>query len=84
MQGTVTVALPPSTTMLFTIACYFPGDKPHFIPVEIHSEAWVEQLVNAIEAKLHRKGVQVELDDLRLYKVNLFLSESSQLTHTPD
>ena len=78
------MALPPSTTMSFTLACYFPGDKHHFIPVEIHSEAWVKQLLNAIKVELRHENVQVDLDDLRLYKVNLFLSESSQLTHTPD
>ena len=78
------MALPPSTTMLFKFACYFPAKNPCFIVINIESDSWARELLIAIEVQLHKANVQVELDNLRLFKVNLFLSENSQLTHMAD
>lgn len=67
---------------MVTFACYFPAEQPLFIPIEIRSDAWVMQLLEAIEVKLHsRDRTDVKVDDLRLYKVNLFFfSHDRQLT----
>jgi hypothetical protein len=59
--------------MLFKLACYFPAENPLFIVVNLQSESWVQELSNAIAVELHSGGrTDVKLDDLRLFKVNLF------------
>jgi hypothetical protein len=59
--------------MLFKLACYFPAENPLFFVVNIQSASWVEELSEAIAVRLHSRGrTDAKLDDLRLFKVNLF------------
>ena len=65
---------PHFRTMLVTFACYFPAEKPLFIPIRIDADAWVQELSKAIAEDLHSRGRKdVKVDDIRLFKVNLFL-----------
>jgi hypothetical protein len=59
--------------MMVTFACYFPAEQPLFIPIKIDSDAWVQELSKAIANDLHSRNLtDVTVDDLRLFKVNLF------------
>ena len=58
--------------MLFKFACYFPAETPVFIPINIESDAWIVELLKAIQVELQSLGRDVSLTDLRLFKVNLF------------
>ena len=62
----------PFQSMFFKFACYFPAEEPLFIPIDIESDAWVKQLLKAIQVELKSCGREVSLKDLRLFKVNLF------------
>jgi hypothetical protein len=61
-----------TTAMLFKLACYFPAETPLFIPINIESDAWMAELLEAIQVKLQSLGRDVSRTDLRLFKVNLF------------
>ena len=61
------------TAMLFKFACYFPAETPLFIPINIESDAWMAELLKAIQIKLQSLGRDVGRTDLRLFKVNLFV-----------
>ena len=66
--------------MSVTFACYFPAGKGLFIPIEIKLDAWVGQILEAIQVKLHSRGcTDITVDHLRLYKVTMFF-----LWHTPN
>lgn len=58
--------------MFFKFACYFPAEKPIFVPIKIESDAWVAELLKAIQVELQSRRREVDLDDLRLFKVKLF------------
>jgi hypothetical protein len=60
------------TAMPFKFACYFPADKPLFMAVNIESDAWVVEPLWAVRLKLQSHRREVDLDDLRLFKVKLF------------
>jgi len=55
------------------LACYFPVQKPLFTAINIESDAWVEELLQAIQVKFQLRRREVDLDDLRLFKVKLSL-----------
>src|SRR5882724_2815368 len=58
--------------MLFKFACYFPAEEPLFLPINIELDAWVAELLKAIQLELQSLGREVSRKDLRLFKVNLF------------
>jgi hypothetical protein len=61
--------------MFFKFACYFPAEKPVFMAIDIESDAWVEELLQAIQVRLQSHGREtreVDLEDLRLFKVKWF------------
>ena len=58
--------------MLFKFACYYPAETPIFISVPIESDAWVAELLEAIQMKLQSFGRDVSRANLRLFKVILF------------
>jgi len=58
--------------MLFKFACYFPAEKPLFILINIESDAWMVELLEAIQMELQSLGRDVSRTDLRLFKVNIF------------
>jgi hypothetical protein len=60
--------------MSVTFTCYFPAaENPRFMTIDLLPNAWVMHLLKGIEVELHSRGHRdVKLDDLRLYKVNLF------------
>ena len=60
------------TAMLFKFACYFPAEEPLFIPINIESDAWTVELLDAIQMELKSLGQDVRRTDLQLFKVNLF------------
>jgi hypothetical protein len=57
--------------MVFKFACYFPTEDPLFVPININSDAWVAELLKAIQVELQSLGRVVSRKDLRLFKVNL-------------
>jgi hypothetical protein len=60
------------------LACYFPAEEPCFVPITIDSDAYVQELSEAIYEKLRIQDHDVRLQDLRLYKVRLLaLSQAS-------
>ena len=60
------------------LACYFPAEEPCFVPITIDSDAYVQELSEAIYEKLRIQDHNVRLQDLRLYKVRLLaLSQAS-------
>lgn len=73
------------TRVLSEFACYFPAKDPIFLPVNILSDDWVEDLLRVIrdELKSPRRGREGTYHDLRLYKVTLFflLKTAVELTH---
>ena len=58
--------------MLFKFACYFPAEEPLFIPINIESDAWTVELLDAIQMELKSLGRDVSHADLRLFNLNLF------------
>ena len=58
--------------MTFKLACYFPAEKPIFMAINIESDAWVDELLDAIQARFQLQRREVDLDDLRLFKVKFF------------
>lgn len=56
----------------FAFACYYPGEEPLFIPVDIPLDVWVPKFEKMIYDDLHLRGRAVTLQDLRLYKVTIF------------
>jgi hypothetical protein len=64
--------------MLVKFTCYFPAEKPLFMPIRIDSNDWVVELLKAIAVELHSRGRKnVKVDDLHLFKVNLFFLANS-------
>jgi hypothetical protein len=57
--------------MFLKFACYFPAEKPLYMTINIESEARVDELLLAIRARLKEHRREVEIDDLRLFKVKL-------------
>ena len=51
--------------------CYFPGDKPCFIPIKTMLSVWIVEGLKMIYGEL-RELQEVNRADLRLYKVTLF------------
>jgi hypothetical protein len=69
--------------MLFKFACYYPAEKPLFFSLNIESDAWVDELLEAIQAKLKLHSREVKLDELHVFKVKFVLSlANSRLTHS--
>jgi hypothetical protein len=58
--------------MFFKFACYYPAEKPLFFSINIESDAWVDELLEAIQVKLQLHRREVDLDDLRVFRVKLF------------
>jgi hypothetical protein len=58
--------------MLFKFACYFPAETPLFIVINIESDAWMVELLEAIQMELQSLGREVSRTDLRLFKVSMF------------
>ena len=66
-----------------TLACYYPGENPLFIPVDVSLEVWVAKFLKEIYDELDSQGRKVTRQDLRLYKViNFFFLANCQLTHS--
>jgi hypothetical protein len=64
--------------MLVTFACYFPAEKPLFIPIKIESDAWVQELSKAIADDLHSHDRKdIKFNDLHLFKVTFFLWQAA-------
>ena len=61
------------TTFLSTFACYFLGEKPHFLAVNIRPDAYVEELLQAIHLNLEFDGKKANINDLHFFKASLFL-----------
>ena len=57
--------------MFFNFTCYFPAEDPLFVPININLNAWVAELLKAIQVELQLLGREVSHKDLRLFKVNL-------------
>ena len=57
--------------MTFKLACYFPTEIPYFFVVNIKSDAWVQELLQAIQVDIQSSHQEVKLADLRLFKVKL-------------
>ena len=55
----------------FTFACYYPGETPLFIPVDISLDVWVAKLEKMIYDELNLHGRKITRQDLRLYKVTI-------------
>ena len=60
------------TAILFKFVCYFPAEAPLFIPINIESDAWKVELLDAIQMELKSLGRDVSHADLRLFNLNLF------------
>lgn len=60
------------TAMSFKLACYFPAENPIFLVINVESDVWVEELLEAIQEKFRLRHREVDLDDLRLFRVKLF------------
>ena len=58
--------------MFFKLACYYPAEKPLFMAINIESDAWVSELLEAIQAKLQSHHREFDVNDLRLFRVKLF------------
>jgi hypothetical protein len=58
--------------MIFKFACYFPAEKPLYMTINVESDAWVDELLLAIRMRLQEHRREIDLDDLRLFKVKLF------------
>ena len=58
--------------MNFKLACYFPAENPIFLVINVESDVWVEELLEAIQEKFRLRHREVDLDDLRLFRVKLF------------
>ena len=57
--------------MTLRLACYFPAENPCFVPIVIDSDAYVEELSEAIYEYLKIRNHNVQYKDLYLYKVRL-------------
>jgi hypothetical protein len=57
--------------MTLKLACYFPAEKPVFMAINIEPDAWVGELLKAIQKNFPSQRREVDLDDLRLFKVKL-------------
>ena len=57
--------------MTLTLACYFPAEKPIFLAINIEPDAWVDEVLHAIQRRFQLQRREVDLDDLRLFKVKL-------------
>jgi len=69
--------------MLFKFGFYYPAEKPLFFSLKIESDAWVDELLEAIQAKLKLHSREVKLDELHVFKVKFVLSlANSRLTHS--
>jgi hypothetical protein len=67
----------------FTFACYYPGETPLFIPVDISLDVWVAKMETMVYDQLTLQGRKVTRQDLRLYKVTIpFFMANCQLTHS--
>jgi len=58
--------------MNLKFACYFPAEEPLFVAVNISSDDWTSELLEAIQKKLSLLGREVILKDLHLFKVPSF------------
>ena len=58
--------------MMFKFACYFPAETPHFLLINIDSDAWMAELHKAVHMELQSLAEDVSRTGLRLFKVNLF------------
>ena len=58
--------------MILKLACYFPAENPLFMAINVESDVWVDELLEAIQAKLQSRHREFDLNDLRLFKVKLF------------
>lgn len=54
------------------IRMLFSRRRSLFLPINIESDAWVQELLKAIELELQSFGRDVSRKDLRLFKVTLF------------
>ena len=52
--------------MFFKFACYFPAEKPLYMTINAESDAWVDELLLAIQVRLQEYGREIDLDDLHL------------------
>ena len=67
---------------VLTFACYFPAENPLFFTVKIELGSWVDELLEAIQVKLHSRGwTDITVDHLRLYKVTMFFFSSTHPIH---
>ncbi|KAF8623060.1 hypothetical protein AX15_006528 [Amanita polypyramis BW_CC] len=65
--------------MIFKLACYFPAEKPLFMAINIESDAWIEELLQAIQVKFQSRRREVDLDDLRVFKADVLLDPGEGL-----
>ncbi len=57
--------------MTLKLACYFPAEKPIFMAIDVEPDAWVDEILQAIQKRFQLQRLEVDLDDLRLFKVKL-------------
>ena len=62
-----------STRSSVTFACYYPTKDPLFLPIKIQLDAWNVELLKAVQVELQLQGREVSKDNLRLFKVTLFI-----------
>ena len=62
-----------STRSSVTFACYYPTEDPLFLPIKIQSDAWNAELLKVVQVELQLHSQEVSKDDLRLFKVTLFI-----------
>ncbi|KAF8727267.1 hypothetical protein AX14_007435 [Amanita brunnescens Koide BX004] len=65
--------------MTLTLACYFPAEKPIFLAINIEPDAWVDEVLHAIQRRFQLQRREVDLDDLRLFKTHLLLDPKENL-----
>ena len=67
----IIISVPPIVkTMKF--ACYFLAEKPSFLVVNISSDAYVSELLEAICAEIEFADKKANVDDLHFFKASLF------------
>ena len=57
---------------VFQLRMLFSRRKTLFLVIKLESDAWVAKLLEAIQAKLQSRRPEVDLEDLRIFKVRLF------------
>ena len=57
---------------VWKFACYLLGEKPRFLVVNLSSDAYVSELLEAICVEIEFADKKVNIDDLHFSKASLF------------